>query len=97
MKFKEIKPIIRAEFLIIFESFPSYNVLRKENWQLWNPDEPTEWDDYQVGMISGKADCELYVYIHNPDSSIEDVDMMDNPTYKEWKFSNIKDIGEINE
>ena len=65
MKFKEIKQIIRAEYLTIFESFPTFNVLRKENWQLWNPDEPTEWDDYEVGMISGKGDCELYVYLEH--------------------------------
>lgn len=63
MKFKKIKQIIRAEYLTIFESFSSCNVLRKENWQLWNPDESTEWDDYEVGMISGKADCALYVYL----------------------------------
>lgn len=65
MKFKKIKQIIRAEYLTIFESFPSCNVLRKENWQLWNPDESTEWDDYEVAMISGKADCALYVYLNH--------------------------------
>ena len=65
MKFKKIKQIIRAEYLTIFESFPAYNVLRKENWQLWNPDEPTEWDDYEVGMISGKGDCKLFIYLEH--------------------------------
>lgn len=63
MKFKKIKQIIRAEYLTVFESFPGYNVLRKENWQIFNPDEPTEYDDFEVGMISGKADCKLYVYL----------------------------------
>ena len=65
MKFKKIKQIIRAEYLTIFESFPGYNVLRKENWQLWNPNESTEWDDYEVAMISGKADGALYVYLNH--------------------------------
>ena len=47
--------------------------------------------------------AEFKLGIHNPDSSIIDVDMLDNPTYKEWKhydinqLSNIKDIGVNNE
>lgn len=63
MKFKELKPIIMPSYLTIFESFPAFNVLRKENWQIFNPDEPTEYDDFEVGMISGKGDCALYIYL----------------------------------
>lgn len=63
MKFKELKPIIEAERLTIFETFPGYNVLRKENWLMMDADEPSEWDDYEVWMISGKADCEMRVYL----------------------------------
>ena len=65
MKFRELKPILDTEYLTIFETFPSFNVLRKENWHLWNPEEDTEWDDYEVGMISGKADCAIYVYLEH--------------------------------
>ena len=39
--------------------------------------------------------AEFKLGIHNPDSSIADVDMMDNPTYKEWKYYGIIDKGEL--
>ena len=55
--------IIRAEHLTIFETFPAFNVLRKENWQLFDPDEPTEWDDYEVVTISGKGSGALYIFL----------------------------------
>jgi hypothetical protein len=51
-------------------------------------------DDY-VFKITGLSDyistqkkieiAEFKLGIYNPDSSIADVDMLDNPTYKEWK------------
>jgi hypothetical protein len=65
MKFKEIKSTIENEWLTIFETFSSCNVLREENNQLLYPDEPNKWDDYEVLMISGKGDCELYVYLEH--------------------------------
>lgn len=65
MKFKEIKQIIRKEWLTIFEVFPYNVVLRKEHWQLESYDEPTEWDEHDVDMITGKADCELYIYLEH--------------------------------
>jgi len=68
MKFKKIKQIIRAEYLTIFESFSGYNVLRKENWQILNPNKPTEYDDFEVGMISGKGDCKLFVYLKHKEN-----------------------------
>ena len=63
MKFKKIKQIIRGEYLTVFESSSGFSVLKKENWQIFNPDEPTEYDDFEVGMISGKGDCALYIYL----------------------------------
>ena len=30
--------------------------------------------------------AEFKLGIHNPDSSIIDVDMLDNPIYREWKY-----------
>ena len=39
--------------------------------------------------------AEFKLGIHNPDSSIADVDMVDNPTYKEWKRYDIVHKGEI--
>lgn len=65
MKFKEIKPIIRNEWLTIYETFPSYNVLREKDNQLLYPDTPNKWDDYKVLMVSGKDDCKLFVYLEH--------------------------------
>ena len=38
---------------------------------------------------------EFKLGIHNPDSSIADVDMADNPTYKEWRYYDIVHKGEL--
>lgn len=38
---------------------------------------------------------EFKLGIHNPDSSITDVDMMDNPTYRDWGFYNLIYKGEL--
>lgn len=71
MKFKEIKQAIKNEWLTIFETFHSCNVLREENKQLLYPDELNKWDDYEVLMISGKADCELYVYLEHKEKQYD--------------------------
>lgn len=65
MKFRDIKPIIKMEFLDIYISGKSYNLLRKENWQISDPDGTTEFDDFEVASISGKGDCSLFVYLKN--------------------------------
>lgn len=70
MKFKELKPIIMPSYLTIFESFPTFNVLRKEHMTINDSDEPTEWDDYEVDIISGKADCALYIYLKHKEGAI---------------------------
>ena len=61
-------------------------------------------DDY-LFKITGLSDyiytqrkieiVEFKLGIHNPDSSIADVDMVDNPTYKEWKHYNIRELSNI--
>ena len=38
---------------------------------------------------------EFKLGIHNPDNPIADVDMLDNPTYKEWRYYDIIDEGEL--
>ena len=39
--------------------------------------------------------AEFKLGIRNPDSSIADVDMLDNPTYKEWKYYDIVHKSEL--
>ena len=61
-------------------------------------------DDY-IFKITGLSDyistqrkieiTEFKLGIHNPYSSIADVDMLDNPTYKEWKYYDIIHKGEL--
>lgn len=65
MKFRDIKPIIGMEYIDIYISVESCNLLRKENWQISDPDETTEFDDFEVALISGKGDCSLFVYLKN--------------------------------
>lgn len=65
MKFRDIKPIIKMEFLDIYISEKSCNSLRRKNWQIFDSDEPTEFDDFEVASISGKGDCSLFVYLKN--------------------------------
>lgn len=38
---------------------------------------------------------EVKLGIHNPDSSIADVDMVDNPIYRDWKFYDLIYKGEL--
>ena len=38
---------------------------------------------------------EFKLGIHNPDSPIADVDMLDNPTYKDWEFYDLIYKGEL--
>lgn len=63
MKFKDIKSIVRMELLTILLTSKSCNVVKKENWQIDDPDEPTEFDNFNVLLISGKDDCSLYIYL----------------------------------
>lgn len=63
MKFKDIKSIIEMEYLNILLTSSSCNVSKKENWQIYDPDEPTEFDNFDVLSISGRGDCSLYVYL----------------------------------
>lgn len=67
MKFKELKPIIKNEWITIFETFPAFNVLRERHKQLLDPEKPTEWDNNDVALVSGIGDCELYVYLYSED------------------------------
>lgn len=38
---------------------------------------------------------EFKLGIYNPDNPIADVDMLDNPTYKEWKYYDVIHKGEL--
>lgn len=63
VKFKDIKSIVGMEFLTILLTSKSCNVVKKENWQIYDPYEPTEFDNFDVLSISGKDDCSLYIYL----------------------------------
>lgn len=49
--------------------------------------------NYQVERRIEITEFKLGIY--NPDNPIADVDMMDNPTYKEWKYYDIIHKGEL--
>lgn len=63
MKFKDIKPLICMEELMIWTSYSGCNILTNDKFIVYRSDGETEYDEYEVGMISGRGDCRLHVYL----------------------------------
>ena len=66
---------------------------------------PCDFQKDYVFRITGPSDyiftqrkieiAEFKLGIHNPDSSIVNVDMLDNPTYIDWEFYDLIYKGEV--
>ena len=52
MTFKELKPKLVGESLKIFICYPTYELLKKKGYKIYDPEEKTEFDDYEVGVMS---------------------------------------------